>query len=260
MKSITLTVMGGELAPVTLTDGELRIGSAADSELVLSAPGVQPRHARITLDEDGAMLRLAQPDLGVRLNHRQVESLAFLHDGDLIEIAGIVIPVQVQGERATGDLSEADPDDRATRVRRVAPKYVLRGVTGSQFGKLLPIYGRMVIGRGSDCDLVLDEAGLSRRHAVIETLPDGLFLRDLGSANGSYVNGTRVRDTVLKHGDQIVLDNVRFLVQAIDQLDQPSVVAPVRRAGTGQARWWGWIILAVAVFAAGVITTLLLLR
>lgn len=257
MKSVVLNVIGKEAAPVALTQGEIRIGSAPDSHILLEGEAVHPLHARVTRDDDGVMLRLEKPDLDLRLNHRQVESLAFLHDSDVIEIGDNAIAVQVESDWQATD--GETPNPRATRVRRVPPKFVLRGVTGSQFGKLIPIYGRLVIGRGEDCDLMLEEPGLSRRHAVIETLPDGLFLRDLGSANGSYLNGVRVRDGQLKHGDQIVLDSVRFLVQAIDQLDVPSTPAqPAPRKKT--ARIVGWLLLAAALFMAGVMTALIAMR
>jgi pSer/pThr/pTyr-binding forkhead associated (FHA) protein len=259
VKSLTLTVLGDDRPPLTLDQGVIRIGSDPGNELVLQADGVQPVHARVTLDQDGAMLRLAKADLAVRLNHRKVESLAFLHDGDLIEVGGNGIAVQVVSEGAGETRGDRPADERSTRVRRVPPKFVLRGVTGSQFGKLIPIYGRLVIGRGSDCDLALEEPGLSRRHAIVETLPEGLFLRDLGSANGSFLNGTRVRDAALKHGDQIVLDSVRFLVQAIDQIDQPGHAAasvPLSQ----RSQLFGWVLMAGAVFCVGVGAALLLLR
>ncbi|MBX3724692.1 MAG: FHA domain-containing protein [Xanthomonadales bacterium] len=259
MRSVILTLAGAKGEPTTIRSaGEVRIGSAEDCDLRLTGTGIAPVHARVTLDDDGAMLRLQGDSTAVELNGRSVESLAFLHDGDLISIAEHRLEVGVQGDRQPPRGAD-EPDERATRVRRVAPRYVLRGVTGSQFGRLIPIYGRLVIGRGGDCDLVLDEPGLSRRHAVLETMPDGLFLRDMGSANGSFVNGARVRDVALRHGDQIVLDSIRFLVQAIDQMDQPTPPP-----GKGEAtRGWGllpWLLAGTALFAAGVLTALLLLR
>lgn len=260
VKSIALTVIGSGSEPVTIAVGEISIGADPTNDIVLTAAGVLARHARVTLDEDGAMLRLPEPQLDVRLNHRRVESLAFLHDGDIIEIGSHSIAVEIQVDHTTAPVSRDEQDGRATRVRRVPPKFVLRGVTGSQFGKLIPIYGRLVIGRGNECDLVLDEPGLSRRHAIIESMPDGLFLRDLGSANGSYLNGTRVRDSVLKHGDQIVVDSVRFLIQAIDQLDQPAVALPARAAPASLPRWLLWSAVAATMFTAGVVATLLMIR
>ena len=64
---------------------------------------------------------------------------------------------------------------------------------------------RVIIGRGSDCDIVLPERQASRHHAQIERDDAGYLLRDLGSKNGTHVNGQEVRDRPyrLKDGDEI---------------------------------------------------------
>jgi hypothetical protein len=63
----------------------------------------------------------------------------------------------------------------------------------------------LIVGRGSDCDVVLPERQVSRYHAQVEKDKDGYLLRDLGSKNGTYVNGQEVRDKPyrLKDGDEI---------------------------------------------------------
>jgi len=64
---------------------------------------------------------------------------------------------------------------------------------------------RIVIGRGSDCDIVLPERQASRQHVQIERDDSGYLLRDLGSKNGTCVNGQEVHDEPyrLKDGDEI---------------------------------------------------------
>jgi Protein of unknown function (DUF3662)/FHA domain len=64
---------------------------------------------------------------------------------------------------------------------------------------------RLVIGRSRDCDLTLDDPNVSRRHAEIRQENDAYFVVDLGSTNGIEVNGSRVEQAALEHGDQIVL-------------------------------------------------------
>ncbi len=64
----------------------------------------------------------------------------------------------------------------------------------------------MIIGRGTDCAIMLPERQVSRHHAQIERDRSGAYLlRDLGSKNGTYVNGKEVRDRPyrLKDGDEI---------------------------------------------------------
>jgi hypothetical protein len=69
------------------------------------------------------------------------------------------------------------------------------------------------IGRDDDCDLVLDDATVSRRHALLRRTPEGWALRDLGSTNGTRVNGWRVDQTALRPGDELTLGVARFIVR-----------------------------------------------
>ncbi|MBV9121832.1 MAG: ATP-binding cassette domain-containing protein, partial [Planctomycetes bacterium] len=56
---------------------------------------------------------------------------------------------------------------------------------------------QLVVGRSPDCDLCLPHPSISRRHALLERLPEGLRLRDLGSVNGVFVGGQRILEPVL---------------------------------------------------------------
>lgn len=61
----------------------------------------------------------------------------------------------------------------------------------------------MVIGRGRSADVVIAEPTISRAHAAIGYEPDGFYLQDLGSTNGTMVNGARIERQPLKPGDVI---------------------------------------------------------
>lgn len=61
----------------------------------------------------------------------------------------------------------------------------------------------MVIGRGRSADVVIAEATISRAHAAIGYAADGFFVQDLGSTNGTMVNGARIDRHRLKPGDRI---------------------------------------------------------
>jgi pSer/pThr/pTyr-binding forkhead associated (FHA) protein len=68
----------------------------------------------------------------------------------------------------------------------------------------------VTIGRSSDCDVVLYDPGVSRRHARIFTLADQLHVEDMGSSNGTKVNGQLVKKHKLQDGDSITLGPVTF--------------------------------------------------
>jgi DNA-binding CsgD family transcriptional regulator len=71
---------------------------------------------------------------------------------------------------------------------------------------------RMTLGTLASNDVVVDAEGVSRVHAVLERFGDTWCVRDLGSRNGTYVNGGRiVGERALRHGDEIVLGRLRLL-------------------------------------------------
>lgn len=77
-----------------------------------------------------------------------------------------------------------------------------------------PLAGRLVIGRESDCDLTLDDPGVSRHHAAVEPTPAGARVTDLGSSNGTYLNRRRLEAPAeVREGDEIVVGH-SYLVLA----------------------------------------------
>ncbi len=74
-----------------------------------------------------------------------------------------------------------------------------------------------VIGRRQESDLCIPLMIVSRRHCELNAEEEGLKLRDLGSRNGTYINGQRVDQTVLHPGDNIQIGPVTFGVQIDSQ-------------------------------------------
>jgi pSer/pThr/pTyr-binding forkhead associated (FHA) protein len=68
----------------------------------------------------------------------------------------------------------------------------------------------LVVGRGRSADLVLAEPTISRSHAAIGFDAQGFFVQDLGSTNGTMVNGGKVERTALKHGDLIQMGKLKL--------------------------------------------------
>jgi hypothetical protein len=64
---------------------------------------------------------------------------------------------------------------------------------------------RFVVGRGGHCDLVIDSAKISREHAAFVRAPDGWWIEDLGSSNGTWFHGERVARRRVEHGDEFFL-------------------------------------------------------
>ncbi len=87
-----------------------------------------------------------------------------------------------------------------------APTATLLVKSGFYEGLEVPLEGsKTVIGRGRRADVVLAEPTISREHAAIGCDSEGWYIKDLGSTNGSYVNGSRIQRHQLKQGDEIVM-------------------------------------------------------
>ena len=84
----------------------------------------------------------------------------------------------------------------------------------------------VVIGREASCDLPVADPEVSRRHAELNADPDGLRVRDLGSRNGTSVNGVQVTDARLMAGDMLTIGGVELLVVE----DEVTVPAPTPSA------------------------------
>ncbi|WP_309889215.1 FHA domain-containing protein [Archangium sp.] len=108
-------------------------------------------------------------------------------------------------------LEDEDDNPDATRA---GPPLTLEITEGPDKGKRKRFKSvRMVIGRGLDCDVVLSDQSVSRRHVELVYGEGGVLLRDLGSGNGTKVNDERVDERALVHEDVISIGrtSLRFI-------------------------------------------------
>jgi hypothetical protein len=97
--------------------------------------------------------------------------------------------------------------------------FALRFISGKYQGGEFPIYPDkpIVVGRSSDLDMVLVEDMVSRKHAKIAMGGEGIMIEDLGSTNGTFVNGEKVKKAKLKEGDRVLIGTSILKVVAADQ-------------------------------------------
>jgi hypothetical protein len=91
----------------------------------------------------------------------------------------------------------------------------LRVVSGPAAGRTVDVEGEVVIGR-EDADLDIDDPELSRRHAVVREFANRLQVEDLGSTNGTYVDGARIAEpTLLGGGAEIKIGMTVLAVEGV---------------------------------------------
>jgi hypothetical protein len=110
-------------------------------------------------------------------------------------------------------------------------RFALRFISGKYQGGEFPLYPdrEILVGRSSDLDMVLVEDMVSRKHAKITVTEDQIFIQDLGSTNGSFVNGEKIRRARLKEGDRILIGTSIIKVVAVDPAGAEASTEEVRR-------------------------------
>ena len=236
---------------VRQANGSIRLVEASQGSLLL---------AQLSLDQRGLWLQVAAGVRGVHVNGRPVKRMALLRAGDAVYVEGVEL--LIQGEVDTPML----PPSPQAAVQSDEPR-LLRGVGGPHHGRGFPLDGPLLVGRSSEADIEIDEPAFAEQHARIESHGERILLRDLGTGEGSRVNGVAVRHCWLQGGDQVVFDGQhRFVLELPDDPRQrplPTeefVFNDIDDAAEPQAprrvRRWPWLLVS-ALLLAGVLSLLL---
>ena len=128
----------------------------------------------------------------------------------------------VDQQRSRPD-DDADPTETIelpglARDKEAAPggAYTLMVASGARRGMHWPVGEAVEAGRNPDAAILLDDVTVSRHHAMFTIEEGRLVVRDLGSTNGTYVNGERCDEAVLAVGDQLYIGRFHLVV-ATDQ-------------------------------------------
>ncbi len=173
---------------------------------------------------------------GTSVNHERLLQAATLAPGDIVGIDGVRIEMSVSTDRSANPFDDAEPpawlfdgeaNDRLETLADGLPveealvplqaRFALDlRFAGTELG-VYEVVDRVVVGRAEDCSLSIDTPALSPKHARFEREGAALFVHDLGTSRGTYVNGRRVVDhTALLEGDRVELGPVTFVVIVLD--------------------------------------------
>ena len=192
---------------IELTREPFTIGRHPTNQLSIDVPTISAEHARIEY-RDGAHHVIDRGSRnGTYINGQRITACA-LRDGDIVQL-GEDENAQVSITYRAGQL----PPRAVDQVDRVAQIDLAAAPT-------------LVIGRAPDCDLTLDSPLVSRHHARLERAGSTHVLIDLGSTNGTHVNGQRSDRHELRAGDVVQIGPYRFTYQ-------PGVISQMMTAQRG---------------------------
>ena len=199
----------GRADPVALVEPGKTIGNGDVNDIVVNEDGVTGFHADIKVE--GGQTTLTDIGGGMTLNGDALSGPTALRAGDSIVIQGVELDV-VEDEGDGGSKTLVLSGTALLEVGSGA--WSLVADSGPEKGQVIPVVERIEIGRALECDISILEPGLSRKHAELELDGDQLILRDLGSVNGTFVNGEKIDEATLKDGDRMQFERIRFIVRA----------------------------------------------
>jgi pSer/pThr/pTyr-binding forkhead associated (FHA) protein len=264
MNALRLRFPNRQQPDLVLGPGLHAIGrDLVDRPVIVDDPG--QAIAQFCVDRRGVWLQVREGTRGLHVNGRPVRRMALLRAGDAVFVDG-------NEWLLLGDTPPSAPADSmpSSNDANSDPRMVLRGLGGPHHGRSITLDQQRTVGRLPECDVRIDDAAFADRHARLEPHAEGVVLRDLGSHEGSIVNGWPMRNALLRPGDQVVFDTQRFVVEAPNagatsdskRSPQPApaeeVVQPASEAKLpSSARRVPWLLLA-ALFLAGALSLLLL--
>lgn len=236
-----------ETVPIPPDSASFVIGRAPGCDLVIEDTASSRRHCAVERAGSGHRLVDLKSSNGTRLNGARVESSA-LKDGDAIQIGNEVIRF-VADSADVAEIVLDEPAGGATFALRIRD------------GESIPLPpGRHSLGRAAKNTIVLEGTGVSALHAEIRVEGFEAFVKDLGSTNGTFVNGARVKESPLSHGDAVrfggqsaeFVDTARAAVEATEAGDESGpVVASLKDADVPRRRGGIGVMIALLLLLGG---------
>jgi hypothetical protein len=186
---------------------------ARREELIMASPPAIAFHTdeRLSLGEFGIQARLVRPAEDGHARHDSHERGAAHEQQAAPSAPRPPVAQQEHGETMIYSTSERLGRPLQDAHARRPPERALLAVGGR---RLIVPPGGGTIGRSRNCDVVLEDAGISRHHAELRPGPDGWTVADLGSTNGVRVNGAQVRGVqLLQSGDRVELGSTEIVFE-----------------------------------------------
>ncbi|WP_439133529.1 FHA domain-containing protein [Pseudomaricurvus sp.] len=202
--------------PIWVIEKRYTIGTAGDNHLCVDDDSLDALHARLLTVKNSLYLKDNNSHQGCYVNGQRITEKELL-PGDTIRLGNVEFDILDPHEGSHSYTSDSDsdhkapyhndPDQSASEDRR----WLLIADSGTLFGQEFPIRSQScTIGRGSDCDISIPASQLARQHAEFTLQENQLWIRDLGSSSGVYLNDERVQEGIIQSGDKIRLDVYRF--------------------------------------------------
>lgn len=253
MFSLTIEDSNGQVAEQFSFDhGSYVIGRQDDCDIVLPSSSVSRRHAKLFVEGGRCYVEDLNSANGVTVDGQQVVAKRHLGTASQVRIGNFYLYLEYRGNEQLEDQDirqtlfiSDDPDH--FRLVRVNDEFAGEEFTLSEVEN--------TIGRTDDNFILLSDPSISRQHAVIRHQNDQYLLDDLGSSNGTRVNGDEVvQPESLEPGDIVEFGSVQFVfARGDEEIDPSSYGGIANRQSTFLLASVVTVVLLVGLVAGGLI-------
>jgi membrane fusion protein (multidrug efflux system) len=240
---IVITVNRAGSDPVTrrFEIDRIRIGREMDNDLVLESESCSRYHAEILMGRGVYKIVDLGSTNGISVNSERVQE-HLISTGDTVEIGlytlGLSIPQEETPKTRMMSMADVAPGPEEPKPEPCPKVLYLNRLIGKGGERSLKIAEGVeyVIGRSPGADVVVDDAQCSGRHALIILRGETCTIRDLESANGTFVNSEKIGQSEIRPGDRLAVGQTEFAVseQPPPTADEEILLARTQRGFTIQ--------------------------
>jgi pSer/pThr/pTyr-binding forkhead associated (FHA) protein len=232
---LILKTEAGEEKSYSLAKTTIAIGRGALNDIVLSDTRISRNHVHLEYDGKQVTLRDNDSANGTFVNGERVQQKV-LSPGDLVtlgtstlryELATVEDEAELTVIDSAGDLDETlATGSFPTTIRDTQTSHLVIQ-TAERTWEIPLTQDKVEIGRHPDCQVCIPSTRISRRHAIIEAQDDSFIIKDLGSANGTWIKNQAIQEHRLENGETIIIGDATlvfkqgFLQDELTLVDKP---------------------------------------
>jgi len=185
-----------ELGPGAL----LTIGRGSESQLILDDPEISRLHAKLEMRTEGVWIQDLGSNNGTYIDEQRVTSRLW-QPGQVLRLGSVKFELDGKpAEKRLAVQADRTHPGRAYLLTWESKKTQTKRSKSTDPASRTTI---LTIGRNAKCDIVLDDRAVSKSHARVELRGDGIEVRDLDSANGTFIEGTRITASQWRPGETL---------------------------------------------------------
>ena len=202
-----------------LVNQRYTFGTGPENNYKVSGDGVKSLQAALEVDGDHVVLFNLGGGDAIKHNGDTLESRSELTCGDEFQVGNahfiVEDPKKIRAQK-----------QQQSQAKPINKHWHLKALNTALANKSFDLDGEKVIGRANDCDICLSVVHLSRHHARISVNGNDVRVDDLNSSNGTYVNGNKIESAIVKAGDEVRFDTLKFTLLGPETNDDHTRVRP----------------------------------